>query len=74
MSIYLSGIGVSKGIAIGKAFIIARELLDAKQVTLSKAEIEPEIDRFEKALGMANRQLNDIKQKIARSTANDIVA
>ena len=74
MSIYLSGIGVSKGIAIGKAFIIVRELLDAKQVTLSKAEIEPEIDRFEKALGMANRQLNDIKQKIARSTANDIVA
>jgi phosphotransferase system enzyme I (PtsI) len=74
VSIYLSGIGVSKGIAIGNAFIIARELLDAKQVTLSKAEIEPEIDRFEKALGMANRQLNDIKQKIARSTANDIVA
>ena len=74
MSIYLSGIGVSKGIAIGKAFIIVRELLDAKQVTLSKAEIEPEIDRFEKALGMANRQLNDIKQKIAKSTANDIVA
>jgi len=74
VSIYLSGIGVSKGIAIGKAFIIVRELLDAKQVTLSKAEIEPEIDRFEKALGMANRQLNDIKQKIAKSTANDIVA
>ena len=74
MSIYLSGIGVSKGIAIGKAFVIARELLDAKHVTLSKAEIEPEIDRFEKALGKANRQLNDIKQKIARSAANDIVA
>ncbi|HHJ35418.1 MAG TPA: phosphoenolpyruvate--protein phosphotransferase [Gammaproteobacteria bacterium] len=73
MSIYISGIGVSKGIAIGEAFVLAREQLDATQVTLAKSEIKAEIKRFTKALSVASKQLHDIKKKIAKDTADDIV-
>ena len=73
MSIFISGIGVSKGIAIGKAFVLAREQFDATQVTLANTEIDVEIKRFKQALAQANKQLHDIKQKIAKNTANDIL-
>lgn len=73
MSIFISGIGVSKGIAIGKAFVLAREQFDATQVTLANTEIDVEIKRFKQALAQANQQLHDIKQKIAKNTANDIL-
>lgn len=74
LSIYISGIGVSKGIAIGNAFVLARENIEATQSTLQPSEIDAEIDRFEKALGLANRQLHEIKKKIASETPSDIVA
>ena len=73
MSIYISGIGVSKGIAIGEAHIIAREQFDATQITLPATAIKPEIKRFKTALKQANKQLHDIKKKIAKNTASDIV-
>jgi phosphotransferase system enzyme I (PtsI) len=73
LSIYISGIGISKGIGIGEAFVLAREKLDATQVTLPYSEINTEIQRFKTALAQANRQLHDIKKKIAKNTAKDIV-
>ncbi len=73
MSIYISGIGVSKGIAIGEAFVLAREQPDATQLTLPAGEINAEIKRFKKALAQANQQLHDIKNKIAKNTADDII-
>ncbi len=73
MSIYISGIGVSKGIAIGEAYLLAREQIDVSQKTLSAAEIKPEIKRFKEAMKLANKQLHDIKKKIAKNTADDIL-
>lgn len=73
MSIYISGIGISKGIGIGEAFVFAREKLDATQVTLPYSEINSEIKRFKISLAQANQQLHDIKKKIAKHTAKDIV-
>lgn len=73
MSIYISGIGVSKGIAIGEAFVLMREKLDATQITLDSAEIKPEIKRFKKALDLAKKQLHDVKKKIAKKTPDDIL-
>ena len=74
MSIYISGIGVSRGIAIGKAFVLAREQHEATQITLPASEINNEVKRFKKALKLANKQLHEIKEKIAKDTASDIVA
>jgi len=73
LSIYISGIGVSKGIAIGEAFVLAREQLDARQINLPASKIEAEIQRFKTALALANKRLHDIKAKIASNTADDIV-
>lgn len=74
MSIYISGIGVSKGIAIGEAYIIAREQPIATQVSLPATAIKTEVKRFKAALALANKQLHEIKKKIAKDTASDIVA
>ena len=73
MSIYISGIGVSKGIAIGEALVLAGSHFDATQITLPASEIKSEIKRFKKALASANQQLHDIKKKIAKNTAQDIL-
>jgi phosphotransferase system enzyme I (PtsI) len=73
LSIYISGIGISKGIGIGEAYVLARENLDATQVTLPHDEIKSEIKRFRAALAKANQQLHNIKKKIAKRTAKDIV-
>jgi len=73
MSIYISGIGVSKGIAIGEAYLLAREQIDVSQQILSSAEIQPEIARFKTAMKLASKQLHDIKKKIAKNTADDIL-
>ncbi|MBT8133612.1 MAG: phosphoenolpyruvate--protein phosphotransferase [Gammaproteobacteria bacterium] len=73
MSIYISGIGVSKGIAIGEAHLIARETIDVTKETLPASEIRAEIRRFKRALKLANSQLHDIKKKIAQNTADDIL-
>jgi len=73
LSIYIKGIGVSKGIAIGEAFVLAREQLDATQTTLPQSELKTEIKRFQTALTLASKQLHDIKKKIAKNTADDIV-
>jgi len=73
LSIYISGIGVSKGIAIGEAFVLAREKLDATQTSIPQPLIKAEIERFKKALALANKQLHDIKKKIAENTADDIL-
>lgn len=73
MSIYISGIGVSKGIAIGNAFVLAREQYNATQTIIPDHEIDSEIKRFKMALAQANKQLHDIKKKIAKNTANDIL-
>ncbi len=73
MSIYISGIGVSKGIAIGEAYLLAREQIAASQQILSAAEIPPEIKRFKEAMKLASKQLHDIKINIAKDTADDIL-
>lgn len=73
MSIYISGIGVSKGIAIGKAFVLTREQFEATQIALTPKQLKKEIKRFKVALALATKQLHDVKKKIAKNTADDIV-
>ena len=73
MSIYISGIGVSKGIAIGESFVLEREKLDVSQTIIPASEIKNEIKRFKKALKQAGQQLHEIKKQIASGTPDDIV-
>lgn len=50
-----------------------REQLSASQIILPDSEINSEINRFKIALAQANKQLHDIKNKIAKDTPDDIL-
>ncbi len=50
-----------------------REKYDATQITLSSDELPAEINRFKKALEKADKQLHDVRKKIAKQTPDDIL-
>ncbi len=72
--ISLQGMGVSRGIAIGKAHIIERDQLEITEYCITEDGIESEIRRFKQALMLARQQLRAIRDHIPRSIAVDISA
>ncbi len=62
----LRGIGVSTGISIGPAFVIDQYGITVPEVTITAAQIEGEIKRFQKAITKTQRQLGLLKQKAER--------
>ena len=72
MSSVLQGIGVSKGIRIGPAYVYYRELPEVLEYSISKYAADDEIKRFEDARVDAQRQLNNIKNTISNDTPHDI--
>ena len=53
----LHGAGIGKGIAIGRAFILKRSGIEISQYTIQEAEVDAEIDRFQKAIDDTHAQL-----------------
>jgi phosphotransferase system enzyme I (PtsI) len=74
MSLALSGIGVSRGVAIGKAHIILRGTVEVLESAIPKHLIEDEVARFLKAVNCARQQLEDIRIRIPENTRVDIAA
>ncbi|MEN8204842.1 MAG: phosphoenolpyruvate--protein phosphotransferase [Pseudomonadota bacterium] len=74
MSLALSGIGVSRGVAIGKAHIILRGTVEVLESAIPKHLIEDEVARFLKAVNCARQQLEDIRVRIPGNTRVDIAA
>ncbi len=72
MSISFHGVGVSRGIAIGKAHILERDQLEITEYCLKADSVGDELRRFEHALLAARQQLRAIRDHIPRSTAADI--
>lgn len=72
MSIALQGMGVSKGIAIGRVHIIDRDQIEVNQVILAKQDIDSEIVRFESALGLAHQQLKRIRDNLPADKSTEI--
>ena len=56
----LHGIGVSNGIAIGKAHLISNALLEVVQYDIDLKNIPHEIKRFENAVNTVRIELNKI--------------
>jgi len=67
-----NGIGVSKGIAIGKAYVLYRELPEVREYAIAPQRIDHEIQRFHRARKEAQKQLENIKKKIADDVPKDI--
>ncbi|MCI0748980.1 MAG: phosphoenolpyruvate--protein phosphotransferase [Nevskiales bacterium] len=74
MSLWLSGIGVSRGIAIGRVQRMHGGDLDIPEYTLAESELEREIARFREAQQRAKQQLRKIREQIPHGTPGEIAA
>jgi phosphotransferase system enzyme I (PtsI) len=70
----LVGLGVSRGVAIGRAHLLQRGQPDIVEYTLAAGEVAAEVRRFEVALAAARDQLSAIRDQIPQETARDIAA
>ena len=74
MTLVLHGIGVSRGIAIGKAHIIVRGSIEVLESAIPSILIEDEVARFLNAIETARLQLSSIRNRIPAGTRPDIAA
>ncbi|MCM8776816.1 MAG: phosphoenolpyruvate--protein phosphotransferase [Candidatus Omnitrophica bacterium] len=58
----IKGIGISSGIAIGKAFVLEFPSLQETEYTIDKPAIEKEIERFNDAINMTESQIEELQQ------------
>lgn len=70
----LSGISVSRGIAIGKAAVLRRGELNISEYTIPSPLIQEEIARFRSALLKAKRQLRAIREEIPAEAPPEVTA
>ncbi|MBI5040204.1 MAG: phosphoenolpyruvate--protein phosphotransferase [Gammaproteobacteria bacterium] len=73
MTVQLTGIGVSRGIAIGKAHLLQRGELEVLEYVIPIHLLDDEVARFRRALEVARGQLNAIRGRIPPNTRADIV-
>ncbi len=74
MSLALTGIGVSRGIAIGKTYLLQRGLPEVAEYAIPKAQIKDEVTRFLQAVDAARQQLKAIRNEIPADTSPDIAS
>ena len=74
MSLELGGMGVSNGIAIGKARFIMRHISEIPKSTIAAADIEQEIQRLQKAFKKEREQLHEIKNSIPEDTPGEVAS
>ena len=74
MSLELGGIGVSNGIAIGKARFILRNISDIPKSTIADNAVEKEIKRLQKAFKKEREQLHEIKNSIPEDIPDEVAA
>jgi phosphotransferase system enzyme I (PtsI) len=74
MSLLLTGIGVSRGIAIGEVYRLRRGAPEVVEYNLPGSLIEAEIARFSAALNTAQEQLREVREKIPLGAPADVAA
>lgn len=72
-NIILKGIGVSSGIAIGRAHLIERGRVEVEERPIKKAQVEKEVNRFRRAVEQSKLQLQRIKEKLLKESAKEHV-
>ncbi len=74
MSFTLHGIPVSRGIAIGRAYLIAPAALDVDHYLIEPAQIEGEIDRFRTAQQLVHVELDALRADLAADAPSEVGA
>src|SRR5678815_5259297 len=66
-----SGLGVSAGIAFGRAYLIGRDTLKAPRHHIEPDDVDTEIARLYKAIAASDKQLARIKERLASENESD---
>ena len=74
MALIISGIGVSRGIAIGNVHLLNRGAPEVFERKLEEYEINSEIERFQDAVDGATKQLRGIRDTIPEDAPKDVAA
>lgn len=70
----VSGIGVGDKLAIGRAWVLAPASLDLPRRNLTAAQIEPEIKRFQAAVGRIAQEFEDLRVALKGEPAAEVRA
>jgi phosphotransferase system enzyme I (PtsI) len=74
MPFSLHGIGVSRGYAIGRTYLLQRNQPEITEYTIPDNIVEDEVQRFLNSLDLARRQLQDIRGRVSATAPGDIAA
>jgi phosphotransferase system enzyme I (PtsI) len=72
MSISISGIGISRGIAIGAVYRLEQGDIEVYEAAIPANLVEDEISRFRRSVRTARQQLKAIRNSIPETTPADI--
>jgi len=68
------GIGVSPGIAIGRAVIVEKRITSVYRVPIRDEEVAGEVTRFMESLEKTRDELLELKQKVSRSMGDEFAS
>jgi phosphotransferase system enzyme I (PtsI) len=74
VSFTLHGIPVSRGIAIGRAYLIAPAALDVDHYLVEPAQIEGEVERFRSAQQLVHQELDILRNDLAADAPSEMGA
>lgn len=74
MPFSLHGIGVSRGYAIGRTYLLQRNQPEITEYTIPDNIVEDEIQRFLNSLELARQQLQEIRGRVSATVPGDIGA
>jgi len=72
MSLAISGIGISRGIAIGRVHRLETGAVEVHETAIPRDAVEDEVARFRRAIRTARQQLKATRNAIPESTPADI--
>ncbi len=68
----MQGLGVSEGIAIGKAVCISTQIFDIYQIPLPPSGIDREVERFHAAVQRTREDLGRMQQRVRSELGSDL--
>jgi len=74
VSFTLHGIPVSRGIAIGRAYLIAPAALDVDHYLIEPTQIEDEVERFRAAQRVVHQELDELRADLAADAPTEMGA
>jgi phosphoenolpyruvate-protein phosphotransferase (PTS system enzyme I) len=69
-----TGIGATRRLAIGEAYLLVRGSVEIVPVEIPEAEVEAEVERYRQAVAVASAQLREVRAQIPSSAPDEINA